>query len=71
MATDNFDFITHFESVSELEQKKIIERAKAQGGKFALLARILEGDEQAIIELEEHIKAGRVQPDRDLTAREN
>ena len=69
--TKNFDFLTHFESVSGLERKEIIEWAKAQGGKFALLGRILEGDSQAVIELEEHIKAKRVMPDQDLTTREN
>lgn len=58
---------------SELDNhtKQSIERAKKIGGKFALLARILEGDEEAAESLQQLIKAGLVGPGFDRTPNTN
>lgn len=58
---------------SELDEhtKQSIENGKRMGGKFALLARILEGDEEAVESLEQLIKAGLVGPGFDRTPNKN
>lgn len=62
---NNFDFLSFYENSTPEEQQKIRERARAKGGKFALLARILEGDENAAKELEQYIKLRIVTPGTD------
>lgn len=61
------EFLTYFVSLNETDKKVFIQEIKTMGGKFALLARILEGDKEAESELRAHIDSGRVAPNRDLT----
>ena len=62
-----------FVSQTELEKhtKASLERARKMGGKFALFARAMEGDEAAAEMLAQLIKAGIVGPGFDNTPNEN
>lgn len=51
--------------------KASLERAKKMGGKFALLAKAMEGDNEAAEMLAQLIKAGIVGPGFDNTPSEN
>ena len=65
----NHEFLTQAELDTHTLQS--IERGKQMGGKFALLARILEGDTEAEESLRQLIKAGLVGPGFDRTPGEN
>lgn len=65
----NTEFLTPLELDNHIAAS--IERGKRIGGKFALLAKILQGDMEAAESLERLIKAGLVGPGFDRTPNEN
>jgi hypothetical protein len=60
-----------FKSELDNHMQEAIERGKKIGGKFALLARILQGDMEAVESLEALVKAGLVGPGFDRTPNNN
>jgi len=61
------EFMRNIENASPEQLNAITQKALAKGGKFALLARILMGDEEAMKMLDQMIKDGRVGPGWDYS----
>ncbi len=59
------EFMQNIENATPEQLNSITQKALAKGGKFALLARILMGDEEAMKTLGQMIKDGRVGPGGD------